>query len=115
MFDIIDMPWDWPVEVNYLEAKAFCRWKQAQEQGGPQYRVVTEAEHHRLRGEGPDDGEPSTGRAGNEADPAMRREAPGNINLRCAAQQPARPRAHLCRPPHIRRRRLLPGMGRARP
>ena len=21
------MPWDWPVETNYLEAKAFCNWK----------------------------------------------------------------------------------------
>ncbi|OHC25870.1 MAG: SAM-dependent methyltransferase [Pseudomonadales bacterium RIFCSPLOWO2_12_59_9] len=26
----IAMPWDWPVEVNYLEAKAFCNWKAAQ-------------------------------------------------------------------------------------
>ena len=23
---IIDMAWSWPVEVNYLEAKAFCNW-----------------------------------------------------------------------------------------
>ena len=23
----IEMPLDWPVDVNYLEAKAFCRWK----------------------------------------------------------------------------------------
>ena len=23
----IDMPWDWPVEVNNLEARAFCKWK----------------------------------------------------------------------------------------
>lgn len=21
------MPWDWPVEVNNLEAEAFCNWK----------------------------------------------------------------------------------------
>lgn len=21
------MPWDWPVDVNYHEAKAFCNWK----------------------------------------------------------------------------------------
>lgn len=21
------MPWDWPVDVNYYEAKAYCRWK----------------------------------------------------------------------------------------
>ena len=25
----IPMPWDWPVEVNYHEAKAFCNWKAA--------------------------------------------------------------------------------------
>ncbi len=39
------MPWDWPVDVNYHEAKAFCKWK------GPEYRVPTEAEHHRMRGD----------------------------------------------------------------
>eukprot|EP00007_Cunea_sp_BSH-02190019_P005528 CAMPEP_0174230404 /NCGR_PEP_ID=MMETSP0417-20130205/1175_1 /TAXON_ID=242541 /ORGANISM="Mayorella sp, Strain BSH-02190019" /LENGTH=786 /DNA_ID=CAMNT_0015308085 /DNA_START=104 /DNA_END=2467 /DNA_ORIENTATION=- len=27
LFCEVDMPWDWPVEVNYLEAEAFCRWK----------------------------------------------------------------------------------------
>jgi hypothetical protein len=26
----VPMPWNWPVEVNYLEAKAFCNWKAAQ-------------------------------------------------------------------------------------
>ena len=46
MFDVLDMPWDWPVEINYHEAKAFCTWK------GPDYRLPTEAEHHRMRGEG---------------------------------------------------------------
>jgi 5-histidylcysteine sulfoxide synthase len=25
--DEIDMPWDWPIDCNYLEAKAFCNWK----------------------------------------------------------------------------------------
>ncbi|XP_051867130.1 uncharacterized protein LOC127567942 isoform X2 [Pristis pectinata] len=43
MFDILLMPWDWPVEVNYHEAKAFCMWK------GNGYRFLTEAEHHRIR------------------------------------------------------------------
>ncbi|XP_067893606.1 uncharacterized protein [Heterodontus francisci] len=43
MFDILPMPWDWPVEVNYHEAKAFCTWK------GNGYRLLTEAEHHQLR------------------------------------------------------------------
>ena len=44
MFDVVDMPWDWPVEVNYHEAKAFCTWR------GPEYRLPAEAEHHVMRG-----------------------------------------------------------------
>jgi len=52
LFSIIDMPWDWPVEVNYLEAKAFCRWKSAQD--GVKYRLPTEAEHNAMRGDVPD-------------------------------------------------------------
>ena len=43
MFDVMSLPLDWPVEVNYHEAKAFCSWK------GPTYRLPTEAEHHRIR------------------------------------------------------------------
>ena len=27
MLTVIDMPWSWPAETNYLEAKAFCNWK----------------------------------------------------------------------------------------
>jgi 5-histidylcysteine sulfoxide synthase/putative 4-mercaptohistidine N1-methyltranferase len=27
MLEAVEMPWDWPVETNYHEAKAFCRWK----------------------------------------------------------------------------------------
>lgn len=38
----IPMPYNWPVEVNALEAEAFCRWKSAQE--GETYRLPTEAE-----------------------------------------------------------------------
>ncbi len=38
----IPMPWNWPVEVNYHEAAAFCRWK-AQETGSP-IRLPTEDE-----------------------------------------------------------------------
>jgi 5-histidylcysteine sulfoxide synthase len=26
MAQVIDMPWNWPVEINQLEAKAFCNW-----------------------------------------------------------------------------------------
>lgn len=43
----IEMPWDWPVEVNYLEAKAFCHWK-ANTTGLP-IRLLTEDEWYRLR------------------------------------------------------------------
>ena len=43
MYDLIEMPWDWPVEVNYHEAKAFCHWK------GEEYRLPTEAEYTRMR------------------------------------------------------------------
>ncbi len=27
VFNEIEMPWNWPVEINFLEAKAFCNWK----------------------------------------------------------------------------------------
>jgi 5-histidylcysteine sulfoxide synthase/putative 4-mercaptohistidine N1-methyltranferase len=40
------MPWDWPVEVNYHEAEAFCAWK-SHETGQP-LRLPTEAEWRRL-------------------------------------------------------------------
>lgn len=40
--DEIDIPYNWPVEVNALEAEAFCRWKSVQE--GEIYRLPSEAE-----------------------------------------------------------------------
>lgn len=42
----IPMPWDWPVEVNYHEAKAFCNWKAVV--SGQPYRLPTEDEWYRL-------------------------------------------------------------------
>lgn len=42
----IPMPWNWPVEVNYLEAKAFANWKSAVE--GKTYRLPTEAEWYLM-------------------------------------------------------------------
>ena len=42
----VSMPWDWPVEVNCLEARAFCRW-QAEVTGRP-FRLPTEDEWNRL-------------------------------------------------------------------
>ena len=46
MLEEMDMPYNWPVDVNYLEAKAFCRWKSAKE--GKDYRLLSEAEWYRL-------------------------------------------------------------------
>ncbi len=42
----VAMPWDWPVEVNCLEARAFCVWK-ARASGLP-VRLPTEDEWNRL-------------------------------------------------------------------
>jgi 5-histidylcysteine sulfoxide synthase/putative 4-mercaptohistidine N1-methyltranferase len=43
----IPLPLNWPVEVNYLEANAFCHWKSKQTQG--YIRLPTEAEWYCLR------------------------------------------------------------------
>jgi len=45
----IAMPWNWPVEVNQLEAKAFCMWR-AETTGRP-VRLPTEEEWYRLLAE----------------------------------------------------------------
>jgi 5-histidylcysteine sulfoxide synthase/putative 4-mercaptohistidine N1-methyltranferase len=67
MTNEIDLPWNWPVEVNYLEAKAFCNWKSART--GKPVRLPSEDEWHRLRDicEIPDQ--------------LYWEKAPGNINL----------------------------------
>eukprot|EP00043_Microstomoeca_roanoka_P002639 m.39514 g.39514 ORF g.39514 m.39514 type:complete len:861 (-) comp11615_c0_seq1:44-2626(-) len=51
IFDVIDMPWSWPVNVNYHEAKAFANWKSDREgrDRTKGYRLITEAEHNRIR------------------------------------------------------------------
>ncbi len=49
----VSMPWDWPVEVNQLEAAAFCRWKA--EQTGTSVQLPSEAEWIRLREQAVDD------------------------------------------------------------
>lgn len=46
MTEEIPMPWDWPVEVNYHEAKAFCNWKAAMTK--QPVRLPTEDEWYRL-------------------------------------------------------------------
>jgi 5-histidylcysteine sulfoxide synthase/putative 4-mercaptohistidine N1-methyltranferase len=46
MTEEIPLPMNWPVEVCYLEAYAFCKWKS--EQTGKTIRMPDEAEYRRL-------------------------------------------------------------------
>jgi len=48
-FEVITMAWDWPVNANYHEAKAFAAWKSQKDQRICPLRLLTEAEHHALR------------------------------------------------------------------
>jgi len=43
---IIDMPLDWPVDVNALEAEAFCRYKSQKD--GVKYSLPSEAEYRLI-------------------------------------------------------------------
>ena len=63
----IPLPWNWPVEVNYLEAMAFCNWKAART--GRPIRLPSEEEWYRLRDLHLDSDQP------------WWTKAPGNINL----------------------------------
>lgn len=63
----IAMPWNWPVEVNQLEAKAFCNWKAAQT--GQPIRLPSEDEWYRLRD------------SCDLPDQPYWERAPGNLNL----------------------------------
>ena len=67
VFNEIAMPWDWPVEVNYLEAKAFCNWK-AEETGLP-IRLPSEDEWALMF------------QQANIPDQPFWEIAPGNINM----------------------------------
>ncbi|MBD8871591.1 5-histidylcysteine sulfoxide synthase [Rhodanobacter sp. DHB23] len=49
MTEEVAMPWDWPVETNYHEARAFCRWKSAH--SSQPVRLPTEDEWYRLYAE----------------------------------------------------------------
>ena len=67
MTEIIDLPWNWPVEVNQLEAKAFCNWMAANT--GRPIRLPSEDEWNRLRD------------ISSIPDQPWWDKAPGNINL----------------------------------
>ncbi|WP_312240140.1 5-histidylcysteine sulfoxide synthase [Pantoea sp.] len=66
MTEEVPMPWDWPAEVNQLEAVAFCRWKA--DETGKSIQLPCEAEWVQLREQV----------AGDQPD---WQQAPGNINL----------------------------------
>ena len=66
MLDEIDMPWDWPAEVNFHESQAFCRWKSSMV--GANIRLPSEPEYRLMRSRLVED-QPDW------------IEAPGNINL----------------------------------
>lgn len=83
MFEVIDMPWDWPADVNAHEAMAYCAWLSERE--GRPFRLPSEAEHNALR-------DPVRGVAD---DPVMRadgatlmREHGLNLNLGCGSSSP---------------------------
>ncbi|MDF7651511.1 5-histidylcysteine sulfoxide synthase [Erwiniaceae bacterium L1_54_3] len=66
MTEEVAMPWDWPAEVNQLEAAAFCRW--LAEETGKSIQLPCEAEWMQLREQV----------SGDQPDWI---DAPGNINL----------------------------------
>lgn len=55
VFEVIPMPWSWPVEVNHHEAKAFCAWKQLKDKSQLHYRLLTEGEFASLQPDRPSD------------------------------------------------------------
>ncbi len=67
VYNEIAMPWDWPVEVNYLEAKAFCNWKAAKT--GKPIRLPMEEEWYILY------------QNAQLPDQPYWEKAPGNLNL----------------------------------
>jgi 5-histidylcysteine sulfoxide synthase/putative 4-mercaptohistidine N1-methyltranferase len=49
VFEAVPFAPEWPAVVNYHEAKAYAAWKSAHDQATIPYRLLTEAEHQRLR------------------------------------------------------------------
>ena len=49
IFEVVDLPAAWPVNVNAHEARAYCNWRSAMDAPEHPFRLITEAEHHRIR------------------------------------------------------------------
>jgi 5-histidylcysteine sulfoxide synthase/putative 4-mercaptohistidine N1-methyltranferase len=76
IFEIVPMQWDWPICVNFHEAKAYLSWKTQQDNAEIPYRLLTEAEHNALRDNNVDD-------------PVMRQKGGGfNFNLVTGGESP---------------------------
>jgi 5-histidylcysteine sulfoxide synthase/putative 4-mercaptohistidine N1-methyltranferase len=84
LFEVIDMPWDWPAVVNRHEAWAYLAWRSRRD--GRRYRLPTEAEHVHLRDHpvlGPGD-DPVMGHSGDD----LRRSGAANLNLAHGSESP---------------------------
>jgi 5-histidylcysteine sulfoxide synthase/putative 4-mercaptohistidine N1-methyltranferase len=78
-FDLVNMPWSWPVEVQYYEARAYARWKQEKEGSAVPLTLMSENEHHRLR---------SKADVGHEMDWVIDNMADRNSNLKHGSPSP---------------------------
>jgi 5-histidylcysteine sulfoxide synthase/putative 4-mercaptohistidine N1-methyltranferase len=76
IFEIVDFKPSWPAIVNHHEATAYCEWKTAKAASAIPYRLISEAEHHKLRDFAANSG-PSPG------------PSDWNVNLRHGSEGPA--------------------------
>ena len=79
LFDEVEMPWSWPVSVNFHEAVAFSNWKS--KKTGKKIRVLTEPEFHAIN---PTDFDPVLDSRAND----MARHFGINANLGFSSQVP---------------------------
>jgi 5-histidylcysteine sulfoxide synthase len=85
IFELIDMPWNWPVEVNFHEAQAYIHWKQGKDKTNLHYRLMTEPEHVSLRDEGMD---PVLQKESYSSNQESLRALPANYNFQYASASP---------------------------
>ncbi|XP_062622318.1 uncharacterized protein LOC134283831 [Saccostrea cucullata] len=76
MFDVLPMPLDWPVDVNYHQARAFCAWK------GFGFRLPTEAERNVMKGN------KLMKNGGTDGDIIYQKKPKANINLQYGSSTP---------------------------
>jgi 5-histidylcysteine sulfoxide synthase/putative 4-mercaptohistidine N1-methyltranferase len=84
LFEVVPMPWSWPVIANYHEAKAYAAWRAEMDGLGRPYRLLTEAEHHLLRDAEGDMADPAVLYAGG----AMAAQAGRNAALAFGSESP---------------------------